>query len=218
MADIVDGSESLLPPEQPMCGNIILDAGEDDNIITFGDGDNTIYGGPGDDIITVGDGNNTIQAGEGENTITVGDGNNVIYAGGSFDIISTGDGDNQIFAAGGNNTIATGAGDDLIYSGFGDDFIAAGKGSNTVWLGGGNDTIALEFGGFSEINNFNVAETKIDLTSIGTQGVALAGIGDNTLVVLPRLSVLATLTFVDVETVAANSESIFGSQLPIFTA
>ncbi|MEC4813728.1 MAG: calcium-binding protein [Scytonema sp. PMC 1069.18] len=218
MAGTVDTSASLSPPQPSAYRCFTLDAGDEDNTITFGDGNNIIYGTSSNDVITAGDGNNTIYAGDGKNTITLGDGDNVIYGGSSADVITTGDGDNQIFAGDGNNKIATGAGDDLIYSGSGDDLIAAGKGSNTVWLGGGHDTIVLEFRGFTKINNFNVAETKIDLSSIGTKGVALASLGSDTLVVLPRLSVLATLTFVDVATVSANSESIFGAQLPIFTA
>jgi Ca2+-binding RTX toxin-like protein len=206
--DILDGGE----------GNNRLDAGDGNNTIRASDGNNTLFSGSGNDQVAVGNGNNDIRVGEGNNTVTVGNGNNTIYGGAGVDVIQTGNGKNQIYAAEGANIIRTGDGDDLIFSGSGRDAIAAGRGFNTLWLGGGEDTLSLVLGGSTVIHNFGATRTKIDLSSIGTSGVALVKLGNDTGVVLPNLAVLATLRSVDINTVAANSVRIFGTQLPVFTA
>ncbi|MGB7442524.1 MAG: hypothetical protein WA919_15780 [Coleofasciculaceae cyanobacterium] len=156
--------------------------------------------------------NNAIY-GTGQNYI-----NNVIYGTNQDDLIVTGNSNDTIFTAEGNNHVASGGGNDTIYTGSGNDYINAGTGINTVWLAGGDDTVALEFAGITTINNFNVNQTKIDLLGIEASSATLIQDGQDTLVGLPHLAILARIKFVDVNTVAANSVDIFGAEVGIFTA
>jgi len=144
--------------------------------------------------------------------------NKTIVGSSQSDIIFGGDGDQTIFASEGENVIYSGDGNDTIYTGSGDDFINPGSGINNIWLGGGQDTITLQVEGFSTINNFDVTQTKINLGNINSGSAALIKQGNDTLVGLPHLSILARLISVDIHAVAANSVDIFGAEVPIFTA
>ncbi|MGQ4649334.1 calcium-binding protein [Lyngbya aestuarii] len=144
--------------------------------------------------------------------------NKTIVCGSQSNIIYGGDGDDIIFADEGENIIYSGEGNDTIYTGSGDDFINPGSGIDNIWLSGGQDTIILQLEGFSIINNFNVSQTKINLGNIDLGSAALIKQGNDTLVGLPHLSILARLIAVDIHTVAANSVDIFGAEVPIFTA
>lgn len=197
-------------------GNDTLNAGEGNNKLYAGDGDDVLSAGSGDDILYANAGNDIVYAGEGVNTVFAGEGDDLIYGGSGADYIVAGAGNDTIFASGGNNQIFGGDGNDVIYSGAGNDLISGGAGSNTLWLGGGQDTIVLTFGGFSEINNFNVNLGKIQLGN--NSGLALAASGNDTLVVIPNLSIAATLKNVNINSVVSNSIEIFGTQLPVFSA
>ena len=98
------------------------------------------------------------------------------------------------------------------------DAIAATSGFNTLWLSSGTDTMTLGLGGLADINNFSVTRTKIDLARVGSsEGVTLAASGFDTLVVSSSSSVLGNLKFASIDTVAANSVSIFGSEISTVT-
>ncbi|MFW5667084.1 MAG: calcium-binding protein, partial [Coleofasciculus sp.] len=163
-------------------------------------------------------GNDTIYANEGVNIIDAGDGDNLIYSGSGNDTITTGSGDDTIYAGEGVNTISTGYGNDIIYSGSGDDLINAGRGQNQIWLGGGQNTISLEMWGSSEINNFNPYQDQLDLGLSDLRGVVLIGQGNDTMIGLGNYAIMATLQNVDVQTVAAHSTDIFGTELTVFSS
>lgn len=81
--------------------------------ITAGNGDNKIFGGTGDDKIKAGNGNNTIYGGDEArigndphgDIISVGTGDNKIFGGAGVDTINTGGGKNEIYDGGENGPI-----------------------------------------------------------------------------------------------------------------
>jgi hypothetical protein len=73
------------------------------DVITAGDGNNTIYGGAGNNSITAGDGNNSIYVEDGNNTISLGHGNDVVNAGDGNNTISLGEG--TVNLGDGNNVV-----------------------------------------------------------------------------------------------------------------
>ncbi len=140
--------------------------GDDDYVITGGDGSNTLTLGSGNDQLTLGNGNNTltlgggtdqITAGTGNNTITINgvgadtitltNGNNTVTVGGGPDVIFIGDGLNTVTAGDGNDTITLGNGFDQVTTGNGNSRIMVGNGNgDTVYVGTGSNTILLGTG------------------------------------------------------------------------
>jgi Ca2+-binding RTX toxin-like protein len=128
--------------------------------IYAGDGNNYITTGNGDNFVSVGDGNNQIIGGAGDNNILAGDGNNQIFAdftanlptNTSQDYVEVGDGNNYVQVGQGSSSIVVGTGNDTVNGGDGDDyvevrggdgtdFIDVGEGDNTVLGGDGNSSI-----------------------------------------------------------------------------
>lgn len=193
-----------------MMGLILGTVANNAPVVGMADADILLSGGSGTNLPMMSV-NNAINSASQSYT------NNVVYGNEQDDFITTGNGDDLIYAAEGNNYIVSDGGNDTIYTGSGNDYINAGTGINTVWLGGGDDTVALEFQGFTTINNFNAEQTKIDLLGIAGSA-SLIQDGQDTLVGLGNHSILARIKFVDINTVAANSVDIFGEQLSIFTS
>lgn len=75
--------------------------------INAGDGDNQVTAGAGNDSIVSGNGDSTLDGGAGNDTIVAGDGDNVINGGTGNDLIIVGTGNNVI--NGGQNDTANGA-------------------------------------------------------------------------------------------------------------
>jgi len=153
-----DGTDELRRVEILVFDDFVLNIDNDTEIITGGDGDDSltgsdsddaIFGGGGDDTISAGAGNDLVDGDDGDDVIDAGDGNDAVSGGAGDDSISGGagedslfggDGDDTVDGGSGDDTILGGAGDDLIFGGEGDDFIDAGAGNDTVFGGGGNDT------------------------------------------------------------------------------
>lgn len=100
-------------------GNLVFD-GEDETTagvdfeVIAGQGNDTIFGGLGDDLITAKNGNNVVFGGSGSDTITSGTGADTISGGSGIDSISAG------------------AGNDIISGGLDRDFIDVGTGIDRV--------------------------------------------------------------------------------------
>ena len=94
--------------------------------------------------IIAGDGDNTIYTGSGNDHIEAGSGNNVIYTSDGNDTVITGNGDNVIFVGNGNNIVKTGNGHDRIYTGSGDNIISGINGDDTVRFGNGDAYLDIE--------------------------------------------------------------------------
>jgi len=95
--------------------------------IRAGNGNDVIRGGQGNDSINCGNGNNLIWAGGGNDTVIVGNGNNKIWGDDGNDVLVGGTGTNGLYGSNGNDTI---------YSRSATDDIDGGYGQDTVVLGG----------------------------------------------------------------------------------
>ncbi|KQT01559.1 hypothetical protein ASG42_26420 [Rhizobium sp. Leaf391] len=169
----------------------------------------------GDDVISAGNGNNSVYAGWGKDKITTGSGNDYIWADpyrfdpnsnrrisvadSSFgDVINAGDGINDIFAGGGDDKVTVGKGDDFIWAdgtvtkagsrlsdaSTGDDIVDVGDGANEVILGGGKDTL-IAGSGDDQIWGDNIGRSaekeRIDVTALAGDDTIDAGDGDNSI-------------------------------------
>jgi hypothetical protein len=154
-----------------------------DNTVFLNGGNNTVWQGPmgvngNDTIIIAGDGDNTVGAGQGNDVIEVnGDGDNNVFGGAGDDLIFiNGDGDNEAFGGAGVDVLeVNGNGNNIVGGGAGDDFIFVnGNGNNQVFGGAGADQIVI---------NGNGANTVAGGASAGTAGnqIIVNGNGANTI-------------------------------------
>ncbi len=111
---------------------LVISAGNGNDKIQVGNGNNTISLGNGNDKIHTGNGNNTVTAGNGNNTITLGNGNNAITLGNGNDNVQVGNGTNVVVTGNGNDKIQAGNGNNLIAAGLGKHNVQVGNGSNIL--------------------------------------------------------------------------------------
>ena len=114
------------------------------DLIEGGDGDDNIGAGAGMDIIDGGAGNDSIGGGIGNDMIRGGTGNDTIGAGGRDDRVDAGDGNDVVAGGTGEDMISGGAGNDTMGGGFQDDMVTGGAGDDS--LGGGNGADMIEGG------------------------------------------------------------------------
>ena len=132
-------------------GNFLIDSGEGDNKINLGKGNNMLKTGDGknsikaknaqENIITTGNGDNSIDVKADKNTITTGSGNDSITVNGKNSKIYSGAGNDNITTQGYSNYVNSGEGDDIINSHAGRDEIHAGEGNDDITSDFGNVTI-----------------------------------------------------------------------------
>jgi Ca2+-binding RTX toxin-like protein len=135
----------------------VIDAGDGNNRINTGNGDDVITSGTGNDVINVGNGDNTVDAGDGNNVVKTGSGDDTITTGSGRDVINAGNGNNNVTSGDGDDVIKTGTGNDTINAGGGNDIVNAGKGENTV--DGGADIDLLDFGGGMQGVTFTIDQS-----------------------------------------------------------
>ncbi len=90
----------------------------DQDIITAGDGDDTVFAGEDRDLVVGGDGDDELYGEAGSDGLMGGIGNDLLVGGAGADAISGGDGDDTI--SGAEDGVEDGAGD-LLFGNFGDD-------------------------------------------------------------------------------------------------
>lgn len=122
-------------------GNNKVFGGDGDDIIVVGSGKNEAHGGAGDDTITSGSGKNKLYGDDGNDTLTAGSGNNRAEGGLGDDVITVANGNNRVEGGEGDDTITLGNGNNKVEGDDGDDTIIAGHGKNKLNGDGGNDTI-----------------------------------------------------------------------------
>jgi glycerophosphoryl diester phosphodiesterase len=127
-------------------GNNIIYGGGGNDLFTAGTGNDTAFGSIGNDRFFLDGGNNVIYASEGNNSVVAGAGNNVVYGGSGLDTITIGDGTNTIYAGEGNNDLLFGTGQTVVYSGAGNDSIMTGNGNTTIYAGEGVNVITTGAG------------------------------------------------------------------------
>jgi len=121
----------------------VNDFNGDDCCFYAGDGNNWLSDGNGNDVALAGDGNNVFTLGNGNDQIVVGNGTNTIGAGNGSDSVTVGNGSHN-----------------GVTLGYGTDSLTLGSGSyNGVALGSGTDVVTVEGGSYDEINGGNGNET-----------------------------------------------------------
>ena len=96
--------------------------------------------------VNAGDGNDHVQGGGGQNTLVGGPGDDVLVAGAGDNTLNGGDGSDTLIASTGGNTLDGGDGDDVFYDGGGTNTVFGGEGNNTFVPGGGQTTFPPETG------------------------------------------------------------------------
>jgi Ca2+-binding RTX toxin-like protein len=119
-----------------LAGSLTINA-----VVTAGNGNDNVQLGNGDNTVTLGKGNDNIQAGNGNNTVTAGGGNDNVTLGNGGNTVTLGNGNDNVQAGNGNNVVVTGNGNDNILTGNGNNLIAAGLGHHTVRAGNGRNIL-----------------------------------------------------------------------------
>jgi hypothetical protein len=116
-------------------------------VVTAGNGNDNVQLGNGNNNVTLGNGNDNIQAGSGSNTVLAGNGNdNVQLGNGSYDSVTLGAGnDNVQIGNGSYEVVVLGNGNDNVQLGNGSyDNVTLGTGNDNVQVGNGsNNTVTL---------------------------------------------------------------------------
>jgi hypothetical protein len=121
----------------------VNDFNGDDGCFYAGDGNNWLSDGNGNDVALAGDGNNVFTLGNGNDQITVGNGTNTIGAGNGADSVTVGNGSHN-----------------GITLGYGTDSVTLGSGSlNGVTLGSGTDSVTIQGGSHDTVNGGAGSET-----------------------------------------------------------
>jgi hypothetical protein len=112
--------------------NANISAGDGNDHVTAGNGNNTITLGNGNDHVAAGDGSNTVALGDGNDHVELGNGNNTVTLGNGNDHTSVSDGNNVVVEGNGNDKITAGNGDNLIVDGLGQHTVTVGNGRNIL--------------------------------------------------------------------------------------
>jgi hypothetical protein len=133
----------------------VHDFNGDDCCLYAGDGNNWLSDGNGNDVALAGDGNNVFTLGNGSDEITVGNGTNTIGAGNGADSVTVGNGShNGVTLGNGSDSVTVGSGSyNGVTLGSGTDSVTIQGGSyDTVNGGAGNETIYLGAGTYNTYN------------------------------------------------------------------
>lgn len=109
--------------------------------VNAGDGNDKIITGEGDDVINAGAGNDKIVSRGGNNTIDAGDGNDKIRTGLGSDTVDAGAGNDKVKDDGGDNTVMLGEGNDKYKGGSGVDDVDGEDGNDKIDGGDGDDDL-----------------------------------------------------------------------------
>ncbi len=140
-------------------------AGNNDDVIDAGAGNDTIYSELGNDTVDAGAGNDTVQGDEGDDSLSGGVGDDFLHGGEDNDTLLGEDGDDLLYGGTGNDSISGGTGNDTL---------AGGGGNNTLSGGAGNDSIEVGSGDTAQGDDgddfFEVEAALLDGTAINIVG------------------------------------------------
>jgi len=126
-------------------------AGNGDDRITTGAGNDGIWAGGNDDIVFSGAGNDFIDLGHHNDIGYGGTGNDTIRGQSGSDVLYGEDGDDTLDGGEQDDRLFGGAGDDMLTGGTGDDFISGGEGWDVLTVSGARSAYRLLYtadGGF----------------------------------------------------------------------
>nr|WP_052699519.1 calcium-binding protein [Tritonibacter mobilis]ANP41865.1 hypothetical protein K529_013895 [Tritonibacter mobilis F1926] len=112
-------------------------AGNNDDVIHAGAGNDSISSSFGDDSVDAGDGNDSVWGGSGEDTLIGGAGNDTLRGATGDDLLYGGDDDDHLSGEDGN---------DKLHGGLGNDFLDGNSDNDTIYGDAGNDTLTGDLG------------------------------------------------------------------------
>jgi hypothetical protein len=122
-------------------GNDSVQLGNGNNGVTLGDGNDSVQVADGNNVVTLGNGNDSLTAGNGSNVVVMGNGNDGVTLGNGNNSLTLGDGNDSSQVGNGSNVVVEGKGNDSVIAGNGDNLIAAGLGRHTVQVGNGSNIL-----------------------------------------------------------------------------
>lgn len=150
------------------------------DIVSTGDGNDTVQGQGGDDSIRGEAGADDLRGGanddvlrgnKGMDTLDGGDGDDQVFGGRGADMVLGGDGDDILLGRGGRDTLSGNAGDDTLQGNRGDDVLEGGDGADTFsFKRNDGDDIILDF-----TDGEDRIEIRNGADSLGDLGIVAAG-------------------------------------------
>ena len=163
---------------------------------------NTIYAGDGNDTVSGGDGNNSLYGEGGNDTLTGGAGNDSLYGGIGNDSLTGGGGADSLFAGDGVDTLTGGAGIDTFDLAKDNTSLA---GDRAIGNGGG-DTFIINAADIGTINS----TTLIQGTATGVDILQIKGTAGAT---IDLTAMTNTANFVSIDRVDTNADGVSSTVL-----
>jgi len=124
--------EFRLDTDSPI--DVLVFAGEGDDLIQTGIGADTVFGG---------DGSDTIDGSAGQDLLAGDDGNDVLYGGMHSDTLNGGFGSDLLRGESGDDSLAGSDGQDQLYGEAGNDTLDGGGGSDSLYGGSGGQDVRI---------------------------------------------------------------------------
>jgi Ca2+-binding RTX toxin-like protein len=129
----------------------------------------TVLAGDGDDMIATGQGNDKLYGQDGNDALNSGVGDDLVLGGAGNDLINGGSGSDTLWGGAGNDTVIGGTGNDAMWGGSGSDTFVVDFGySFTRHLPGGQGSYVVNVNTIDTINDFNAKFDAIDLAIAGS--------------------------------------------------
>lgn len=143
------------------------------NVVTGGNGNDTLVASEGKDMIEAGNGNDTVLAGSGNDLVDAGAGNDRVIAGDGNDAVDGGTGNDVLMGGEGNDALSGGMGNDQLFGGEGNDTLRGGAGNDTLSGGEGNDTFVFASGdGRDTVLDFQAGQGEGDVVEVSKDDFA----------------------------------------------
>ncbi len=110
--DMVDNNDAVLADPN---GSYLPDAGDNDDWIRAGAGNDTVYAGDGNDLVMGGTGNDTLYGEDGDDQLCGQDGDDTLVGGAGDDYLEGMNGNDVAYGGEGNDLITGDAGNDILY-------------------------------------------------------------------------------------------------------
>ncbi len=161
--------------------------GNKSDILTVTTLDAVVFAGNGNDQITGGLGNDKLHGQNGKDRLDGGAGDDWLYGGNGKDWLSGGDGNDHLFGGNGRDKLQGGVGDDTLDGGLGADNLAGGAGNDTYVVNHVGDVVSEIADEGTDLvrasTNFTLSANVENLTLVGSGNYAGTGnSGDNTII------------------------------------